>query len=122
MPMYSYVQLEKEISGSYREQLSEVKKANEIEKVFTRNAVELIARVSENPVRPDSSEIKFNPDSDPFYDLGEELKKNERVREAMTESDLPAILKRMAQDASKRYHHILRDDDRTETFRIPKNK
>ncbi len=120
--MYSYVQLEKEISGSYREQLNTVKRSDEIEEIFARKVMELLLRVSENSIQPNTNEIRFVPDTEPFYELRGDLAKSQKISEAMIQSDLPAIIKRMALDALGRYRHIINDDDRMETFRFPKNK
>ncbi len=119
MTMYSYTHLEKELVKSYRSELKLVKRPEEIEEIFSRTAINLLSKISNNVNDSHKEYVKLLPNSSPFYKLQEPLTKIRDVSEALSNSDLPAILNRFAEDAKNRYHHLIHDDDRTETFKKP---
>lgn len=119
MTMYSYVHLEKELAKPYRSKLSIVKRPEEVEEIFSRIAINLLSKISSDVNDSHKEYIKLLPNSSPFYKLEKPLAKMQSVSEALSNSDLPAILNRFAEDAKNRYLHLIHDDDRTETFKKP---
>ncbi len=119
MTMYSYVYLEKELAKPYRSELNIVKKPEEVEGIFSRTVINLLSKISNDVNDSHKEYIKLLPDSSPFYKLEKPLVKVQSVSEALSNSDLPAILNRFAEDAKNRYLHLIHDDDRTGTFKKP---
>ncbi len=117
MTMYSYVHLEREFTKPYRSELNKVKRSEEVERIFSRTVINLLSKIS-NDVNDSLEEyVKLTPNSSPFYKLENPLMQIEEVSSAISNSDLPAILSRLAEDAKNRYIHLINDDDRSETFK-----
>ncbi len=117
MTMYSYVHLEREFTKPYRSELNKVKRSEEVERIFSRTVINLLSKIS-NDVNDSLEEyVKLTPNSSPFYKLENPLMQIKEVSSAISNSDLPAILSRLAEDAKNRYIHLINDDDRSETFK-----
>lgn len=117
MVMYSYVQVEKELSKSYRAELSNVKRPEEIEGIFGRTVTRLLSEVTEKVKLLNTSQVKFFPERKPAYKLGKSLIDIPEIAYAISNSDLKAIIDRFAEEAKNRYLHLINDDDRTEIFK-----
>ncbi len=116
--MYSYTYLEKEISKSYRDKLNESKKPAEVQEIFSENVLTLLSKITEELGNYEISDLKLLPTEEKKYEMSERMKKDPRISYLMRESDLPAIIERMAKDAANRYLKLVNDDDRTATFKI----
>lgn len=113
--MLSFVKHEKELESDYRRALDEVKRPEEIHKVFTEYAFKFLKMVKDDLDDRMRDQIKLLPDEENF-EIGDELTEN--LSELTEKSDLMAILKRMAESASHRYLKLKKDDERTDLFRL----
>ncbi len=113
--MLSFVKYEKELESDYRRALDEVKRPEEIHKVFTEYAFKFLKMVKDDLDDRMRDQIKLLPDEENF-EIGDELTEN--LSELTEKSDLMAILKRMAESASHRYLKLKKDDERTDLFRL----
>lgn len=116
--MYSYAYVEKDISKNYREKLNETKKSSEVLEVFSMTVLQLLSKINEDFSKYDLSDVKLLI-NDAKYEISEKLRKDPRLDYLLRESDLPAILERLAKDAINRYLKLVKDDDRTSTFNLP---
>jgi hypothetical protein len=115
--MESFVKIEKELESDYRKALDEVKRPDEVHKVFTEFVFKLLKKIKEDIDEDTMTFLKLTPEDDEPYKidgklldlLGEDLVKK---------SDLLAIIGRMAQSAAHRYLKLKRDDERTDLFRL----
>ncbi len=117
MVMYSYVQMEKELSKSYRAELSNVKRPEEIEGIFGRTVTRLLSEITERVKPLNANQVKFFPEKKPTYKLEKSLIDIPEIAHALSNSDLKAIIDRFAEEAKNRYLHLINDDDRTEVFK-----
>ncbi len=117
--MYSYTNIEKEISKNYREKLNGTKKPSEVMNIFSKTVIDLLSRINEDFAKYDPSEIKLDVDNQAKYQISENLKRDPRLDYLIRESDLPAIIERLAKDAANRYLKLTKDDDKTATFNLP---
>ncbi|BBJ27903.1 hypothetical protein [Athalassotoga saccharophila] len=117
--MYSYTHIEKEISKNYRERLNETKKPSEVMDVFSKTVIDLLSRINEDFAKYTPSDVKLDVDGETKYEISENLKKDPRFDYLIRESDLPAIIERLAKDAANRYLKLVKDDDKTATFNLP---
>lgn len=116
--MYSYTHFEKEISKFYRDKLNTSKKPSEIQEIFSESALALLLKITEEFGQYELSDLKLKVNANPPYEMSERMKKDPRTVYLMKESDLPAIIERMAKEASNRYSRLLKDDDKTGTFNL----
>ncbi len=117
--MASFVKFEKEIESDYRRALDDVKRPDEIGKVFVDYAFRFLKMVNEEIPASFKDEISFNPESDKVFEISGDLR--EFLGELIEKSDLMAILERMASSAVHRYKKLKKDDERTDLFRLGEN-
>jgi hypothetical protein len=120
--MYSYTYLEKEISKSYRDRLNESKKPSEVQEIFSKSILTLLSKITEELGKYEVSDLKLIPLGKQKYEMSEKMKKDPRLAYLMKESDLPAIIERMAKDAANRYLKLVNDDDKTGTFNLSRKR
>ncbi len=113
--MFSFVKYEKELESDYRRSLDEIKRPEEIHKVFSEYAFKFLKMVKDDLDDRLKEQIKLIPEEENFK-IDEELL--EKLGDLVKKSDLMAILKRMADSAIHRYLKLKRDDERTDLFRI----
>ena len=113
--MLSFVKYEKELESDYRRALDEIKRPEEIHKIFSEYAFRFLKLVKEDLDDKLKEEIKLLPDEENF-EIGDDL--GRELGELLEKSDLTAILKRMADSAVHRYLKLKRDDERTDLFRL----
>jgi len=115
MDKISYTKFEKMLESEYRERLNESKRIDEVGNTFVEYAFKLLSMIKPDVDEALLEELAFDPDNEKGYRLHEHLRR--ALEEELENSDLPAILERMAKAALHRYQHIVKDDDRTEVFR-----
>ena len=113
--MLSFVKYEKELESDYRRALDEIKRPEEIHKVFAEFAFKFLKMVKDDLDDRLKEQIKLLPDEENFK-IGDGLTKE--LGELVEKSDLMAILRRMADSAVHRYLKLKRDDERTDLFRL----
>ncbi len=112
----SHVKYEKELESAYRERLSLIKKPEEIGRVFVEFALILLEKIDQRIDKSFSDQIFFDPTNENGYRLSASL--TNLLSEHLANSDLPAILKRMASTAAHRYRSLTSDNERTNYFRL----
>ncbi len=117
MVMHSYVQIEKKLSKSYRAELNNVKRPEEIEVIFSRIVTKLLSEITEEAKKFNVNQVEFFPEKKPTYKLKKSLIDMPEISNALSNSDLKSIIDRLAEEAKNRYLHLINDDDRTETFK-----
>ncbi|WP_036223162.1 hypothetical protein [Mesoaciditoga lauensis] len=113
--MDSYVNLEKEVSKTYREELNLAKKPEEVREAFVRAVERIISSICDKTFDFEE-EVKFTPEDNRIFSLGK-IGSDPDVENALNNSDLKAILERFAEEAKNRYLHLIHDDDRTSMFK-----
>jgi len=61
-----------------------------------------------------ADDISFDPNSETFYTLSDNLKNQERFREIWQNSDLPNVIKRFAESTYHRYLHLNKHLEKTQ--------
>ncbi|MGE5839981.1 MAG: hypothetical protein ACM34H_08590, partial [Deltaproteobacteria bacterium] len=59
-------------------------------------------------------EIELAPNSDSLYRISERLRTHESLKSWWTESDLPHVIRRLADSAARRYKHLEKNPGKTE--------
>ena len=115
--MDSFVKIEKELESDYRKALDNVKRPEEVHKVFGEFVLKLLKRIKEDINEEIVMRIKLTPEDETPYKVDEKFE--ELIGEDLIKkSDLLAIIGRMAQSAAHRYIKLRKDDERTDLFRL----
>lgn len=118
--MLSFVKYEKLLESDYRRALDDIKRPDEIWKVFVEYAFKLLKMVKEDLPDKMKKEIRFVPGGkDEVFKLSDQLL--DHLGELVEKSDLLAIINRMASSALHRYKKLKSDNERTDLFRLGEN-
>ena len=118
--MLSFVKYEKLLESDYRRALDDIKRPDEIWKVFVEYAFKLLKMVKEDLPDKMKKEIRFVPSGkDEVFKLSDQLL--DHLGELVEKSDLLAIINRMASSALHRYKKLKSDNERTDLFRLGEN-
>ncbi len=121
----SFTKYEHEILPQFRNRMSTAESTEDVRKFFCYTVKELLEKILEIKDDPsydnDELEVTYPDDVDldvqnpPHFKLGERLLQIPKLKEYMENSDLPDILQRLAEAAIKRYLHLEKHRDRTES-------
>ncbi len=106
--MVSYVKFEHELQNEYREKLAECKRKSDVKDVFVEYLFKLLEKIGAKVPRGFNEFIKFSEKGFEYLFVGE-LEK--LVDELSKESDLKAIIERMAESAKHRYTKLEHDEN-----------
>jgi hypothetical protein len=106
--MKSFTYHEKEILPVFREKLSRTKKTSEVKPVFSRTVIDILNKVAPDIPPVEEKDIALDPDNRTFRFK----KMSGDLEQIMKESDLNAIIQRIADTAMHRYHHLNKDKER----------
>ncbi len=111
----SFTGVEKEFIPTLRDKVSRAEDIVDLENHFARTVTNFLNRVLEDSdVSVKIEDIIFTPEKDVFFELSDELKKNEKFNEIWESSDLHGVLKRFSETANSRYMHLRKHPEKTE--------
>jgi hypothetical protein len=116
---HSFTKLEKPLYQELKNSLMQAESTEDAKKFFSRTVCRLIASATRNAVEPDEEEVTLDPEADEGYRLGEELLADPSFRSVWKDSDLKRIVRRMAETAAHRYHHLEKNPEKTESKIFP---
>jgi len=116
--MKSFVQFEKELAAEFRDKLTKTETTIEVSDLFSQTAQKLLSKILPDYSPKAGFQIKFDSTKPPYYIIPEEMKKDERIKELIEDSDFPAILERFATSCYNRKAH-LDEVEKTKTSRRP---
>ncbi len=115
----SYSKIEKEVRPMLRENLSLAESTEDVKKFFIYAVMELLEKVLEGQVSFGYEDIALAPDEKNGFTLSASLMGEKRFQKIWKESDLPHILKRMAEVSLKRHIHLEKNLNKTEAKMYP---
>jgi len=115
----SYSKMEKEVRPMLRESINRAESTEDVKKFFVYAAKELLDNILEGRASLGHEDISLAPDKTEGFTLSQTLMRNSHFKEAFRDSDLPHILRRMAEFALKRYQHLAKHPDKTESKMYP---
>jgi sulfur carrier protein ThiS len=116
--MKSYVQYEKELLAEFRDRLAKTETIVEVGEVFSQTASKLLKKILPDLDLKPEMQIKFDPSMPRYFNVPEELKSKEQVKDLLEDSDFPAILERFATACNNRRLH-LEEVEKTRTAKRP---
>lgn len=116
----SYSKIEKEVRPGLREKLNVAESTEDVKKFFVYAVKELLDKVLEGETAVQYEQITLAPDEKEGYTLSPSLLHDSRFQKVWENSDLPHIVRRMAEVAVKRYTHLEKHPDKTEAKIYPR--
>jgi len=103
-----------------RENIGLAESTEDVKKFFVYAVKELLERVLEGQVSLGYEDIALAPDGEDGFTISPSLRRDKHFGKAWKDSDLPHILRRMAEVSLKRYVHLKKNPDKTEAKMYPR--
>jgi hypothetical protein len=110
--MMSLTKYEHQVVPKLRDQLNQAESVEDVKKFFIGNIQELLALATDGSLTAEYEDISLLPDQQPSYALSTQLTSNAAVV-ALADSDLNAVLTRLAEQAAHRYKHLAKNNSKT---------
>ena len=110
--MMSFTKYENQILSKYRDQLNQAESVEDVKKFFVGTIQELLELATEGSLTADYEDISLLPDQEPCFSLEPKVKNSNEMKE-MENSDINAVLKRFAEQATHRYKHLSKNNTKT---------
>ncbi len=111
----SYSKIEHELLPSYRDRLNKAESIEDAKKFFNYTVMELFESIFGQSLNLEYDDIQLRPDKKPYYQLSSKITSNQEFVQTRDNSDLPYILERLANSAVKRYNHLKKHPEKTES-------
>lgn len=111
----SFTHIERELMHHYRDQLNHAESEEDVKKFFTQTVQRLLNSVLENPVEINERDVSLSTGDPPYFEISDELAKNQDLQALRQHSDLSAVLRRFAEPAVKHYQHLRGRPEKTES-------
>ncbi|MFC1513262.1 hypothetical protein ACFL5J_02320 [Thermodesulfobacteriota bacterium] len=117
----SYSKIEREIMDSYRHKIDLTESTEDVKKEFVYAVGTLVTKVFAGALtcRPDDVFLDAGAE-EPWFHFSAGFEQEEKLQTEWHQSDLPAIVQRLAHKASKRYRHLDKHSDKTQSKICPK--
>jgi hypothetical protein len=109
----SYTKYENQLLPGFREKLNMAESTEDVRKFFIYTIRDLFNAVFEEKLDMDHEDIGFDPDRDPPYYFGNRPLAHQEFSSAWNGSDLPRVVNRLADSAVRRYRHLEKNPEKT---------
>ena len=110
--MMSLTKYEHQVVPKLRDQLNQSESVEDVKKFFIGTIQEFLGLVTEGDLSADYDDISLLPDKKPYYSLSPKLAGNSAIKE-LGDSDLDAVLERLAEQAAHRHQHLSKNNAKT---------
>ena len=110
----SFTKVERELRGEYRTKINIAESTEDVKKFFGQTVMKLFSMVFEDKVPVTYEDISLDSGQCENFRIREGLSRHETFREVWDGSDLPDIVRRLAEQACKRVKHLEKNPDKTE--------
>lgn len=111
----SFTKYENQVLPNFRQKLNQAESTEDVKKFLFYTAKELFDSIFEGSLTLDYEDISLVPDGEPVYRLSRRLKASETFRAVWEDSDLPHVMHRLAESARKRYKHLEKQPEKTDS-------
>ncbi len=111
----SFMKSMHEILPHFRSRLNNAESTEDVKKFFTYTVMELFEKIFQDQTLTNYEDIGLIPGNDPPYILSERLINNQEVSQVLDTSDLKDILGKLSETASKRFMHLEKHPEKTES-------
>jgi hypothetical protein len=109
----SFTKYEHKVLPNFRQQISKAESTEDVKKFFVYTARELFEEISDGNLDIEYEDIALNPHGAPQYTVSGRLLSNENFASVWKDSDLPAVVSRLAESAMSRYKHLEKHPEKT---------
>lgn len=110
--MMSFTKYENQILPKYRDQLNQAESVEDVKKFFIGTIQEFLGLATEGSLTPDYDDISLLPDESPGYSLESQVKDSLEMKK-LANSDIHAVLNRLAEQAVHRHKHLSKNNSKT---------
>lgn len=111
----SFMKSMHEILPHFRRRLNNAESTEDVKKFFTYTIMELFEKILPDQNLLTYEDIDLLPGNVPPYTLSDRIINRYEVSQALETSDLKDILHKLAETASKRYIHLEKNPEKTES-------
>lgn len=103
---------EKQVLPKFRDKLNQSESEEDVKKFFVETIERFLSLAIDGPVKSQYGDIQLVPEKSPYYLISPELL-NQQTMQSLQNSDLNAVLKRIAEPAAHRYLHLAKHPEKT---------
>jgi hypothetical protein len=115
----SYTEYEREMRPQYRQMINASESTEDVKKFFVRTVLELFEKVFEDRADFKDEDVHLDPEQQDGFVLSKRLRGIADFASTWKKSDLPHIVRRMAEFAMKRHKRLEQHRDKTEAKMYP---
>ncbi len=112
---FSFTKYEHKVLPSFRQKINKAESSEDVKKFFVQIAKELFEDIFGREMKFRYEDFKLRVDSDPYYTLSDRILSSENIQSALNESDLSRVICRFAESAKRRYKHLEKNPERSDT-------
>lgn len=109
----SYTKYENEVIHKYRDNLNHAESVEDVKKFFSYTMQELMHKVFDNQLDIHYEDVQLSVNGNPGYSISSELKRQTAFAQVWEDSDLPAIVSRLAESGIHRFRHLSGHPEKT---------
>jgi len=110
----SFSKIENTIFHDFRNKLNHAESTEDLKKFFIYSVQELFSNVFLGKMTFNYEDVSLDPDGEPHYQLHERLLASKDFRDVWDESDLPKVVERLANTATKHHIRLEKNPSKTE--------
>lgn len=110
--MMSLTKYEHQVQPKLRDQLNQSESVEDVKKFFVATIQEFFELATDGKLAIDYDDVSLLPDEEPYYSLSGKVLDSTAIKE-MGDSDLNAVLQRLAEQAAHRHQHLAKNNTKT---------
>jgi len=112
---FSFTRCEREILPNFKQKIGKAESTEDVKKFFVYTVNELFRNVFEGQLEFDYEDFELMPDSEPHYQLSKRLLSSKDFTSVWNHSDLPRVVNRLAESSIRRYTHLDKHPEKTDS-------
>ena len=112
---FSFTRYERGILPNFRQKISKAESTEDVKKFFVYTVNELFSNVFEGQLEFDYEDFELMPDGEPHYQLSKRLLSSKDFTSVWNYSDLPRVVNRLAESSIRRYTHLEKHPEKTDS-------
>jgi len=110
--MMSLTKYEHQVLPKLRDQLNQAESVEDVKKFFIGTIQEFLGLATDGNVSANYDDISLLPEQKPYFSLSSQVLENAAIKE-LEDSDLVAVLQRLAEQAAHRHKHLMKNNTKT---------
>ena len=111
----SFTKHENKIFPGFREKIGKAESTEDVKKFFVYTVKKLFDEVFKGQLEFDYQDFTLTPDKTRAYELSERVVFSEYFKSVWDKSDLSRVLNRLAESAVRRYRHLEKHPEKTDS-------